>query len=347
MPERVSVTLDDGSRFGHWSEVEISRSLDGYTAVSLSGPFDHERPEVRRAFQPLTFPAVTVRVGDELVLTGYVKDVEPNVDAGMSSVGVTAYSVAAELAEITAAPDLMPLEFNGLDLRQIAQRLVTPSIGLDVIFYSPPGAAFGRVRAEPDSPIHSFLVDLAIQRGFVLTDHPLGNATFRAETLPGAPVARLEGQPLGKVRPHFDPGNWFSTVTGRAARKGGKAGSRYTEPNPLYRAGHPRHYTMRVGDCESGDVPKTAAATIGRMVASVVTITVEDLPTWRDPSGRLWEPNTTLTLLAPEAMIYRETELLIRAVSLKQTPESETATLSLVMPGCFGGQLPEALPWDF
>jgi prophage tail gpP-like protein len=348
MPETVAVSLaETGARFGRWSEVEIQRTLDGYTAVSLSGPFDHHRAEVRRAFQPLTFPAVTVSVGDDLILTGYVKDVAPNEDAGLSSVGVTAYSVAAELAEITPAPDLLPLEFNGLDLRQIAQRLITPSIGLDPIFYSPPGAVFGRVRSEPDNPIHSFLVDLAIQRGFVLTDHPLGNAMFRAETQPGAPVARLEGQPLVKVTARFDPGSWFSTVTGRAARKGGKPGARYTEPNPLYRANHPRHYTMRLGDTEGADVPKTAAATIGRMVASVVSYTVEDIPTWRDPSGRLWEPNTTLTVLAPGAMIYRETELLIRAVTLKQTPEGETATLSLVMPGCFGGKLPEALPWDF
>jgi hypothetical protein len=45
-------------------------------------------------------------------------------------------------------------------------------------------------------------------------------------------------------------------------------------------------------------------------------------------------------------MIYRETELLIRAVKLHQTAETETATLSLVLPGTFGGTLPKELPWD-
>jgi prophage tail gpP-like protein len=342
MPERVAVTLDDGASFGHWSEVEIARCLDAYTAVSLSGPFDHERAEVRRAFQPLAFPRVTVTVGDELVLTGHVKDVVPQEDAGASSVGVTVYSTAAYLLRVTPHPDLFPLEFNGLDLRQISHRLVAGSIGVDPVFEAPPGAKFARVRSEPDSPI----VDLAVQRGLVLTDAPSGAPLFRSEARPGAPVARLEGQPLVRVTAQFDPDSWFSTVTGRAARKAGKSGSRYTEINPLYRATHPLHYTMRLGDTESAEVPKTAAAAIGRMVASVVSYTVEDIPTWRDPSGRLWTPNTTVTVLAPGAMIYRETELLIRAVSLRQTPEGETATLSLVMPGCFGGQLPGALPWD-
>lgn len=347
MPERVAITLDSGESYGRWSEVELVRGLDCYTAVSLSGPFDHQRQEVRRAFQPLSFPAVTVTVGDELVLTGYVKDVAPSVDAGMSSVGVTAYSIAHELTEICADPLLLPLEFNGLDLRQIAAKLVTTTIGIESVFEGKPGAVFSRVRAEPDSAIHSFLVDLAVQRGFVLTDTPSGGLLFRAEAKPGAPVARLEGQPLVKVTATFDPTSWYSNITGRSSRKAGKKGARYSEFNPLYRPTHPRHYTLRIGDTENADVPRAARAAIGRMVASVVSYTIEDLPTWRDPTGALWTPNTTLTLLAPEAMIYRETELVVRRVTLKQTAEAETATLEVTLPGTFGGKLPEALPWDF
>ncbi len=347
MTERVAVTLESGERFGHWTEAELVRGLDGYTALSLTGPFDHERDEVRRAFQPLAFPKVTVTVNDELVLTGYVKDVAPNEEAGMSSVWVTVYSIAHELTEITAAPLILPLEFNGLDLRQISDRLVTTSIGEQSLFEGPPGAVFARVRAEPDATIHSFLVDLAIQRAFVLTDAPSGALVFRAEARPGAPVARLQGQPLVRVSATFNPSSWYSSVTGRASRKAGKSGARYTEFNPLYRANHPRHFTMRVGDTTPADVPDTAHAAIGRMVASVVSYTVDDLPSWRDPAGKLWAPNTTVTLLAPGAMIYRETELLVRSVKLRQTPEAETASLELVLPGTFGGELPKGLPWDF
>lgn len=347
MPEPVTIQLDSGEAFGQWSEIEIARSLDGYSALSASGPFDHERDEVRRAFQPLAFPRVEVRVGDELVISGHVKDVAPNVDARMASVGVTVYSVAHELVEICPAVELLPLEFNGLDLRQIAAKLVTASIGVESVFDGgKPGAVFARVKAEPDSTIHSFLVDLALQRGFVLSDAPSGALLFRSEAPVGAPVARLEGQPLVRVSATFDPPNWFSTITGRASRKAGSGGSRYTEFNPLYRATHPRPFTLRLDDTESADVPRAAKAAIGRMVASVATYTVEDLPTWRDPKGALWTPNTTVTVLAPEAMIYRETELLIRTVTLRQSPEAETATLTLVLPGTFGGKLPTGLPWD-
>jgi len=348
MPELVTVEYErGGARFGHWSEVELARSLDGYSAVSLSGPFDHDRLEVRRAFAPLEFPRVAVKIAGELVLTGYVKDVAPDVQATIASVGVTAYSIAHELTEICIDPERLPIEFNGLDLKQIAGKVVTASIGEDSRFDGNPGGAFARVRAEPDTDIHSFIVDLARQRGFVLSDTPSGAAWFRAEAPLGAPVARLKGQPLVRVRPAFDPSNWFSTVTGRAKRKAGKAGSRYTEVNPLYRAEHPRCHTLKLDDLESADVPNSAKAAIGRMIASVVSYTLDDVPTWRDPSGKLWEPNTTVTLLAPEAMVYRETEFIIRTVVLKQNPEAETASLGLVLPGTFGGTLPRGLPWEF
>jgi prophage tail gpP-like protein len=343
----VSITLENGQRFGSWSDIEMSLGLDSYSALSLSGPFDYERKEVREAFQPLMFPKVTVNIGDELIMTGRVKDVSPTVDAGASSVGVTVYSLPFDLLEVCPPPDLLPLEFSGLDLRQIARRLVTAAVGVDVVFDAQPGAKFAKIRCEPDAVVHGFLVELAQQRGYVLSDLSNGDLLFRSEAFRGKPVARLEGQPIGKVSATFQPSSWFQRVTGRASQKVGKAGSSYSALNPLYKPLFPaRTFTFAVDDTEAADVPKAVTAAIGRMMAQVVTYTVEDLPTWRDPQDALWRVNTTVTLKAPEAMVYRETELLIRSVRFRQTPEAETATLELVLPGSFGGFPALELPWD-
>jgi prophage tail gpP-like protein len=263
-------------------------------------------------------------------------------------VGVTAYSTAFWLTEICAPPELLPLEFNGVDLKQIATRLAGSALGLTVNIDGKPGAKFLRVKCEPDGELHSFLADLALQRGFVVTDTASGDLAFRSEGATGSPVARLEGQPLGKVSAQFQPGRWFSHVTGRACKRSGQQhGSKFTERNALYRSSIPRHHCASTGDTGSADVPRAAKAMVGRMVASSATYTVEDLPSWRDPSGKLWTPNSTITITAPGAMIYAETELLIRAVKFKQNAERESATLELVLPGSFGGKLPQRLPWDF
>jgi len=347
MPEALSVTtLETGQTFGQWSEFELQFGLDTYSAASLNGPFDHERKEVRAAFQPMAFPKVEIKVGEELVLTGKVKEVAPSVDPGQSSIGVSVYSLAHELTEICAPPDMLPLEYNGLDLKQIAQTLAGRATGIAVEFDGPPGARFSRARCEPEGTLHDFLVELGQQRGYVLTDTPAGDLLFRGTPTIGAPVARLEGQPATRVTAQFQPASWFSSVTGRASTRSGKAGSSYTEHNPLFRSIYPRTTTISLDDTESADVPKATKAAVGRMLAQVISYTVDDVPTWRDGQGNLWRTNTTVTLLAPEAMVYRETELLIRSVTLRQTPDGETASLQLILPGAFGGSLPSELPWD-
>ena len=68
--------------------------------------------------------------------------------------------------------------------------------------------------------------------------------------------------------------------------------------------------------------------------------------TWRDPNGDLWAPNTTVTLVAPGAMVYTEFEFIIRAVQFSRDSRETTATLELVLPGSFSGEIPETLPWD-
>jgi prophage tail gpP-like protein len=346
MPEAVAVKYADGRRFGQWSEIELSIGIDSYRCASLSGPWDPDRKDLRAAFEPLSFPEVTVTIADELFLTGKVQDVAPSVDASQSSVGVTAYSSAFWLTEVCATPDV-PGEFNRLDLKQIATVVAGHTLGLVVTLDGSPGAKFDRVKCERDTELHGFLSDLALQRGFVITDTSSGDLLFRSEGPTGAPVARLKGQPIGKVSAQFNPGRWFSHVTGRACKRAGQQnGSKYTQQNKLYRSIFPRHHCASVGNTGSADVPRATKAMIGRMVASVATYTVEDLPTWRDASGKLWAPNTTLLLTAPGAMIYAETELLIRAVKFKQNGTEETATLELVLPGSFGGTQPKRLPWD-
>lgn len=345
MPERVSLTLDSGAQFGAWSAAELQFGLDSYSGAALQGPFDHGRPEVRAAFQPLTFPRVEVRIDDELVITGRVRDMLPESSPAASSIAVTVYSLAQELAEVTPAPSLLPLEFNAVDLKQVANRLLSRS-PFAATFEQPIGARFDRVRCSPDSTIHSFLQELALQRGFVLTDTPNGGLLFRRLGPTGRPVARLRGQPVAQVTADIRAEDWFSEVTGYASSKPGRLGARRTEQNPLYRGPTVRSFSAQLGDTNSADVPAATRAALGRMLGSVVSYTVEDLPTWRDPQGALWRPNTTVTLVAPEVMVYRETELLIRAVELRQTPERETATLHLVLPGAYGGPIPEALPWE-
>jgi prophage tail gpP-like protein len=102
-----------------------------------------------------------------------------------------------------------------------------------------------------------------------------------------------------------------------------------------------------VPDTDPAEVPDATKAELGRMFANVASWTISDLPTWRDPQGELWQPNTTVTVNAPYAFIYRDSELLVRSVRLRQDPKNgERADLNVVLPGAFSSEVPSFLPWD-
>jgi prophage tail gpP-like protein len=150
---------------------------------------------------------------------------------------------------------------------------------------------------------------------------------------------------VSSVSASFSPQDYFSELTGFAQKKKRKAAAKWTELNPWLRE-ILRPNSFKLDDAERGDAPEATKAKLARMFGNMASFQIDDLPTWRDPQGDLWEPNTTITLLAPEVMCYRRVELLIREVVLKQSATSETASLNLVLPGSFSGVAPTELPWD-
>lgn len=349
MPDRVEdVSLViDGRRWRAWSSIEVTRKLDSFSTVEFEAPFEPDRVEFRQTFQPFSFKVVQLHIGDELVFTGRLLGVDPRVSPDSKTVQASAYALPAVLNDCTMPASSYPLELNNLQLRTIAERLCAPfdfevrmDPGLD-------GAPMRRVRLDPDKTIFSFLVELAQQRTLVIADDSDGALRFyhSVRVAEGSPVAVLrEGEPpLSRVEAEFSPQAYFSEITGIAKTRSGRGGARFTVTNPFMpRVDRP--FAFRLEDTDGPDVPAATRAKLGRMFGNALSVSI-DVPTWRDPSGELWKPNTKLRLLAPSAMIMRESEFVIRDIILKQEAASTTATLNLVLPGAFSGEVPTELPW--
>lgn len=337
-----------GSYFGYWSGVEIKRSIDTYSSVKFDAPFEPERKEFRKMFRPFTFPKLEVLINLETIVTGFVLDVEPELSPEFRKLNVTGYAKPAVLHDCMLPPDAFGkgLEFKKLSLRSIAERIGAPfTITSD--FRDEDSTPFDKVKLEIDKKLQEFLVDLAKQRSRVLTDTPAGELLCWQSVEPGNPVASfVEGvQPLTKVSAKFSPQEYYSEITGFGKKKRARGEARWTALNHWLEAPR-RSHTFKLEDSERADVPTATLAKLGRMFASILEVEITDLPGWRDPQGNLWQPNTTLKLTSPSAMIYRESEFLIRDVVFRQTPETETTSLTLVLPGAFSGKLPDDLPWD-
>lgn len=355
--ERIDLLIDheslvpDGTKlgkyFGYWSDLEIKRSIDAYSEASFRSPFEPDRKEFRDLFRPFSFKPLKVLHELSPLFTGTLVDVRPSEEPDARTIDVTGYGLPGVLNDCTtpAPTDEKPIEFKKLGLRAICTKLLEP-FGLGVEFRADEGALFDKVKLDIDKEIHTFLVELAQQRNLVLSNTRDGKLLVWKSVDPGNPRARLVAgePPITNVTPEFNPQEYFSELTGFAKKKRRKAPAKWTEPN-LWLRDILRPHSFKLDDTERGDAREATRAKLGRMFANVVSYQV-DVPTWRDPQNELWEPNTTVTLKAPGAMCYRETELLVREVTLKQNAQAESASLNLVLPGAFSGKVPERLPWD-
>jgi prophage tail gpP-like protein len=342
-PDEVTVIIDD-QELRYWTEVKVTLSLDTISTVELQAPWDSSRHDLREIFRPFKYKSLEVHLGGEPLFTGTVVDIAPESNADGSTVAIAGYSLPGVLGDCTMPGDSVPLEFNKQTFVQIMSTLLGP-FELDSDVRIDTGAAFKKEALEVDKKPLSFLIELAKQRNFVLSSTEAGALLCWRSVTTGSPVARLENRPAGTVKAAFSSQDYFSEMTGFCPRTRKKKGSKFRERNP-WLTNVLRPMAFKLQDTEPGDAPNAVRAKLGRMFANMAAVDVEDLPTWRDPKGNLFRPNTTIELHCPDMMIYEPYEFLIRHVKLKASADSQTASLNLVMPGAFSGESPESLPWD-
>lgn len=337
--------LIDGKRFRFWDKVRITRSIDTMDTVEFGAPFDADAPGFRDTFRPFSFKTVVITVGGTPLFTGTMVAVNPVIENAQKIISVSGYSLPGVLNDCTAPASSFPLEFDNQGLRDIATTLAAP-FGISVDFQADQGAVFERVASEPGKKVLAFLTELAKQRNLIISSSSRGKLVFLQSTESGQPVARLQQgvAPVLSVTPFFSPQEYYSHITGIEPVVVGLAGSQFTVKNPRL-LGVTRPLTFNAPDTLDADVKSAVEAKAGRMFGNMASYSVR-VATWRDPSGKLWEPNTAIKLLAPDAMIYNEYEFIIRSIEFSRDRATETATLNLVIPGSFSGKVPEALPWD-
>lgn len=336
----------DGQRFRHWTGITIGRSLDNISTVSFIGPFEESEPVFRDRFKPLKFRPLEVTIGGRRVFTGTMINPYSQAEPEQVVLSVNGYGKPGILNDCTLPVSAYPeLENFDLTLAEIA-KIVSGPFGISTSIDTDPGPTFEDVAAEEEQKVMSYLIKLAKQRNLVITDTVDGKLLFTRSIITGKPVASLaQGEPgIISVDPLFSPQEYYSEITGIVPVLAGIEGPSYTVKNKHLQDVF-RPLTMMFDDATDADLKTAVDNRVGRMFANAISYRVR-VPSWRDPKGELWKPNTFFQLTAPGAMIYNPYKFIIRNVDLVRTSDEETAELLLTVPGSFSGGVPEALPWD-
>jgi prophage tail gpP-like protein len=346
--EEVVITIGKQTWY-FWTDVTIKRSFDSIAdSFSLSAPWFPGYDEYKFSFIPFKYTKVAIYIGGTKIMTGLMLIIKTNTSPDSKIFTMEGYSYAGVIADVMVSTSAWPVHIRGLNLKQIAEKIVSP-FSLKVVFNDDPGPAFTgneKQLIDPEEKIGDYLIKLARQRGFVIGSDPNGDMLFRKTTSESATVTIIEGQPpyLGS-NAEYNGQKRYSSVTavGTAPRRG--AGQIATVDDPeLKKNGVNRPFVFKASDTNSGNLKNAATAQLGRQIADSIKVNL-NLKGFYRPDKFLWRDNEMLVYNSPGDMIYEDTEFLIRNVVYEKQADRTKTNLELVLPESYSGNVRSEFPW--
>lgn len=337
----------DGQRFAFFNEVSLTQEIDSFDVFNFSAPFKSDEFIYREAFRPFGYKNVQVYYGSNLFLDGTLLAPQSQSSPDIAPVSLTGYAKCGVLSKSNLSITRFPIEFNNQNLQQITNSMIS-DFGISATFESAAGNIFKKVTPEPEQKILDFLINLAQQRGLLISNTIEGNLLFW-KTRTGIITSTFrEGEtPFISCIPNFDPDDFYSEITGIMPAKSGVASQKFTVVNNYMQSrGINRPYNFIISDAEQSDLQNAVKTKAGFMFANAISYQLKVFG-HRNRNNQLYQKNTLISVLAPNAMIFRDTTFLIKKVTLNRTEQGgDTTILDLVLPESYSGQIPAIMPFE-
>ena len=341
----ISIVVD-GYKFLGFTGYELNLNYDSFDSFSFSAPFDIASQEIAEALAPFTFKDCEVYYNGELILKGTLLTPDPEVVKDAKEITLQGYPLCGILNDCTIPLAQYPSEYSGLTLDEIAGP-IGDAFGIKVLLNGDAGGAFEKVSIEPTEKIIDFLVKLSKQRNLLFNNDESGRLVFFSPKQDGVFASFEEGKPpLISLKPKFKAQSFYSHIIGFSKADADHDCEQYIYENKfLTKKGIVRCNTIIVDDAEAGNLEASVKSYAGRMFAECVSYELE-CEDHVNSDKKVFKKGMTVCVKAPGAMIRKETNFIARNISLKRNTKGKTATMSLVLPGSYTGEIPEALPWE-
>ena len=347
---KINPTLDEvtvliGSiEFKNFLEVVVSQRFDSFDTCDIIAPFEPENTQFRELFKPFSYQSIEVFIGEELVFSGTQMGVNPSVTSSARTVTLSGYSRCAVINDTCVPISAYPVEVRGFKLDRIA-KTITEVFPFDVVVDADVGASFNVATIKPDKRVAPYLTELAKQRDIVITNNLEGNLLLtKASESESVAFLKDNQPPLLSVIPQFSEQSYYSDYTAILPVIIRQNPTSYTAKNrKLTNALRVDNYMAT--DSFNGDEKTVAESRRARGLANSISYTCQ-LATLRDPNNALYAVNTFVNIEAPNAMIYRDTKMFVRGVTMSLTPSARVCELELTLPEAYNGKEVEVLPWE-
>jgi len=323
----------NNKKFDFFNDVNVTMRYDAVaSSFGFSALFDAESDAHKRLFKPLTYSKVEIEHNGELIITGRKISNSYRSTAKPTPATISGYSLTGVLEDCTVPVSAYPLQFDGLTLKEIAEKLLAPfdiALVVDSAVTARANEVLDTSDASTTGSIKNYLVSLASQKAIIVT-HTKYGALFLTEAKANRKAIAdlsdayektiaIDGQKLHSV----------VAVVKDADIKGGNAGEAELD-NPLVTSFRPSVGTQKSGD--DNDTELAAKAKRGAELKGI-KLTVK-LNSWT-VNDRIIRPNNVISIKDPELFLYSRSNWFIEQVVLNGTEKLQTATLTCVLPEAY------------
>ena len=308
---------------------------DGWTAVIAWTPL--EKPELDAAIRPYHYGNANIFLDRELLGTGRLYLTHTGLKGRQQAV-LECWSIAADFVDSTLQP---PYEENNVTLLQRAETLAKPFF-LEVISKLDQDGIFDRVTATEEQTAGSHLLDLAKQRGALVSSTEFGEILISVPNPSGEPVATIEEgvEGFSGFEAKFDGRKRFSDyrMIGETAFDGPNNAVSKDQAVTVT-----RFKTKTVNDTTVGEIQRAADWEKTKFLSEALTLPISARG-FKAPNGKRWKKGDYVILISPTLFINDGFTMLIKSVEFLDDSNGETSLLTLVPPSVYSGDEIEE-PW--
>lgn len=270
-----------------------------------------------------------ILLGSEVLITGYIDEVNPSVDATSKSLEVAGRDLAGDLVDCSASGS----EYKNLTLDKLATTLAKP-FGITIKKSTSVGAAFPSVVVSQGETVFEVLDKRARTRGVLLISNANGTVEIMKPGSTRATTGLFEGQNILQASAKYDAKDRFSKYTVKsqlsAVDEDGTAG--FQVQGSATDSGVLRFRPLVLqaeAQSETGNAQTRAQYEATVRAARSQTVQVKLRGFRQTEGGALWAPNQLVAILAPSIGIRSQIDMLISQVTFSLDDSGTITTLDL------------------
>lgn len=333
--------LVDGRLYAGWEQASVTRAMDAAAGTFNLTVADRWEPAAEPwAIEP--GDGCEIRIGGEVVITGYVDLVRPSFGPSMHSIQVQGRDRSADMIDCSAVHT--PDEWKAIGLLQLANILGSP-FGVAATAEVDLGAPIDLVKLQHGETALEALIRHAKMRKVLVMPDGAGGILLTRTGARRAQVTIEQGRNVIDADGTLDWSERFSEyiVKGQARYREDTDGETEAHVQATVKDAYVDRYRplLLTTETESNNATARERAAweantrLGKSAQASVTV-----QGWRQTDGgSLWAPNLLVQVRAP--WLSLDGEMLIRQVTFDRDSAGTTTKLDLVSPQAYAPEPPD------